>query len=113
MYPIQNITQDPRQNFIINIPGSDPAILDLEYLSTQQGWFLTITHKTFQASKIRLCVCPNVLRQWKYILPFGFACLSNNKQDPMTIDAFTSGQSQLLFLESADVQDFEETFYGG
>ncbi len=111
MYLIQNVTEDPRQSFILNIPGADAATLVLEYSETQQGWFFSLTQGDFQALNLRLCAAPNILRQWKNVLVFGLCCVSNNKQDPMTADAFTSGQSELYFLEAADVTDFEETFY--
>lgn len=111
MYKIRNITQDARQTFILNIPGVDNATLDLEYSSTQMGWFFSITQGDFQIANLRLCSAPNILRQWKNILVFGIACISNDKQDPMQIDSFSSEQSTLYFLEAADVASVEATFY--
>lgn len=107
MLQITNLTSDARQKFTIIGENGEIIPTYLYYLPTQIGWFMDITYGTFTANGLRLCVSPNIISQWKNIIPFGLLCTSNDGQDPYYLDDFTTGRINIYLLNSDDVEKFD------
>lgn len=93
------------------ISGYETATLDLEWKPNQYGWFISVAWQDFSVSNVRLTCMPNILRQWKKILPFGLSCQSTNKVEPVTDTALTD-YCKLYLLDASDVLAAEQLFYG-
>lgn len=111
MIEINAITNDPRQIMSIVIQGYDNATFSLEFKPNQYSWYFSLSWQTFSVNNMRVTTSPNMLRQWKNILPFGLACLSNPLVDPSTLEAFTT-YSKIYLLSSSEILDVEADFYG-
>lgn len=111
---IDGITDDPNQQMAIAIDGGTTANLTLYYREQQQAWFFDISwNGTFICNGRQLVVHPNVLRQFRAIIPFGLAITSPNYQEPLSQTAFADGTATLTLLNDADVANVEFNCFPG
>lgn len=114
---LSGLTDDPSQNYPITLPDGSLATFVFEFWPQQNGWFYTKTWNgqtpPFQDGWEQLVVSPNVLRQWKNILPFGIACGTATGEDPTDQEDFVNGNCTLLLLNASDVVQVESDYYQG
>lgn len=107
MYTVQQVTSDAQQSMRLLHPVlGKPIALTIEYRSNQYGWYLTsLTYddKNFAIGTMRIVAHPNLLHQWKNILPFGLACYTTGNREPSQRDDFTNGDATLYLLDAAEV----------
>ena len=106
MKKIPGITDDAKQQFNAVIEQYDNATIYLEYKPQQYGWFMNITWGSFSTSNIRVTNYPNILSQFKNVLPFGICITSLNGVDPVNQDDWLANNS-FYILEGSEVQEFE------
>jgi hypothetical protein len=109
---INEITNEPRQQHLLPIDGGVFATLTLEFRPDLYAWFFALQWGDFATANEQMVACPNVLRQYSQILPFGIFCDTTTLQDPMTQDAFTQGAAVLYLLDAAEVVEMETRMYG-
>jgi hypothetical protein len=113
MLLINSITDDPMQQFVLDgIPGVSVGIL-LRYMPRIQIWNMDVAWNNFTADGVPLLCGPNILRQWRNIIPFGIAITNNYFLDPYSLTDFSGGNSQFYLLDSTDVAAVEATFFDG
>ncbi len=113
MLQIQNITNDPLQSQNFILPDGTSMQIVMQFNPLQFGWFIqSLTYGTFVLQGRRICVSPNMLHQFKNILPFGLACFSNSKREPNQQNDFTSGAATLYVLTAAEVAQYTR-YLGG
>jgi hypothetical protein len=113
MIKVTEISSAYRQHFFLPIDGSDiRAEMILEFKPTLNCWFFSLTWDTFETGKEQLITSQNVLRQYQGIIPFGIGVLTKSGMDPLTLDAFTTGEASLYILTQAEVLDLEAYFHG-
>jgi hypothetical protein len=106
---IQKITSDPLQQQAIVLADGTSFSMTMYFIPLQQGWFFTeIVYGTFVLNGLRICNNPNMLYQFKNILPFGIACFSKENREPSLQQDFSSGNSQLYLLTEAEVQEYTD-----
>jgi hypothetical protein len=106
---IAGITEDPKQKRAVVLEDGTQFEITMEYYELQFGWFITeLIYEDFTLHGLRITNQPNLLRQWKNILPFGLACRTKDDREPTLIQDFSSGQSQLIVLSEAEAQEFED-----
>ena len=115
MVGIDNLSDAADQLTTLQMPDGSVGTLELFFLGATNRWSFNFTHPQFPAGALNgqmLCVHPNILRNFKNILSFGMACLSQNGTDPVDIEAFASGRTSLYLLDAADVAAIEQDIYG-
>lgn len=111
MLQITGLTNDGLQQFVLNgIPGVSASVL-LRFMPRIQNWIMDISSGSFTANGIPILCGPNILRQWRNIIPFGIACTDIYFLDPYTINDFAIGAASLYLLNSADVAAVEAEFF--
>jgi hypothetical protein len=110
MLQIKSITSDPRQSHILTIEGQADCTMTLEWRDTQSSWFASFSWGSWSCKNMRVCMCPNILTQFSNVLPFGIAILSENGQDPMTIDAFSKLTTGFYILSASEVADLVKIY---
>ena len=104
MYQLPNITDDTKQRLTLVLPdGVNTATLELRYSSINKSWFLDLEYQTTEIKGRRVFASPNLLHQWKNILPFGLACYVLDGSEPYLADDFLSGRCGLLLLTQDEV----------
>lgn len=105
-------------NFILD--NNEIFVFQLYFIDNQIGWFYNIDYEN--GKKIingrRLVVAPNVLFQWKNILPFGLFVSSTDGGDPYFQNDFvsidggaTEPRIQLYVLTKEEVGLVDTQFY--
>lgn len=113
MLQIQNVSDDPNQQQTLVLPDGSSLLLQLSYAQQQFVWFANITYGTFALNGLQITNLPNMLRQFKSQIPFGFACYSKSNREPSQVEDFASGASTLFILTAEEVQEYEAFLAGG
>lgn len=81
----------------------------VEFVASQRGWFYSIEYPGWTGvSRRRLVASPNMLRQFRGVIPFGISCNVSDGQEPINKDDFTSGRVQIYILNTAeDIAEME------
>lgn len=111
MYLINSISNDPKQQFnLTGIPGIQVSVL-LTFMPRIATWNMDITYGSINLQGIPVRCSPNMLRQWRNVLPFGMACVDIYKIDPYTVNDFALGAASLFLLDSEEVAAVEAGFF--
>lgn len=110
-YLINNLTNFADQLSILQLVDGTTANLELIYQGATERWIMNVTYGDLKYNAVGVCCYPNLLRQWKNILPFGIACVSNNQTDPFDINDFSSSRCQLYILTADDIKTIESTIF--
>lgn len=111
MNQITALTDDPRQSLTISLDDNSKVSFSLVFREQQQGWFYSLIYGEFSLNNRRLVTSPNILRQFKNIIPFGIFIDSTDNLDPAFLEDFSSGRILFYVLNSEDVLTVEEDIY--
>lgn len=109
---INNLTDFADQVTTLQLPDGTTTTLELIYQGATERWVLNLVYGDFIANGVGICCYPNVLRQWKNILPFGIACVTADQTDPFAPTDFSSGRATLYLLTAEEVISLEDTVFG-
>lgn len=112
MYLITGISDDPKQNLNLILYNGKTLLLNLEFKSMQLGWFGSLVYGDVTINNFRIMTSPNMLRQFKNIIPFGLSCLVNGNQEPMLKQDFLSKRASLYILNENEVDTIEGVISG-
>lgn len=113
MLQIQNITTDGTQKQSFVLPDGSSLELVMYFSSLQQGWFIkSLKYNDFELNGMRITVNPNMLFQWKNLLPFGLACFSVGNREPSQQEDFSSGAATLYILTVDEVEAYASSLNG-
>lgn len=114
MLKIEGITSDAKQRHAITLPDNSGLSLLILYCHLQVGWFIDeLVYGDFVLRGVRISNFPNILRQWKNVIPFGLACFTAGNREPTQQEDFLSGASTLYILDEDEVAELEEIFTEG
>lgn len=87
--------------------------IEIYFVSLQFGWFITsLTYQDFELNNLRITNSPNMLYQWRNLIPFGLACFSAGNVEPMQVQVFAEGISQLFVLTPDEVTYYTDYLSG-
>lgn len=113
MFVINNITSDAKQIQSVILFNGKNLSLYMEYKPQQLGWFMSLSYLgTFILNNIRITTSPNMLHQFKNLIPFGLACFVEGNQEPLLQDDFITQRAQLFILDTSEIQEFEDILRG-
>jgi len=105
---INEITADPRQRHTLLLDDGSTVTLTLTYIANQRGWFYDATYTGFIVSGKRVVMSPNMLRAFRDIIPFGFACVVSDGLEPIFQNDFVNQRAKFYLLTNAEeVADVE------
>jgi hypothetical protein len=110
---VDNITDQSNQITRIVLSDGSTADVTLQFQGATERWTMNVSRGTFVANGINVCNSPNLLRDFRRIIPFGIACVTATGQDPTNVEDFVNGNAVLVSLDEADVVAVEDTVYGG
>ena len=109
MYKLEQLTSDPLQELSITLDDGSTFVLTVYFMSNQYCWTIQkLTYGSFEINNLFIANNPNLLFQWKNILPFGIGCFSESKREPSLIDDFSSDSSSLYVLNKTEVDFYSE-----
>jgi len=104
---INEITDEPRQKHTLTLDDGSSVEFEIVYIRNQRGWFYSYTYGDFVIVNQRLVVSPNLIRKYKNILPFGFACTTTDGYEPVNQDDFSTKRASFYLLNQEDVAAVE------
>ena len=107
MKQIDSLTNAPRQNWQIVLDDGSLVDFTMWYCDNQKGWFYSFAYGTFVVSSRRMVTSPNMLRQFREIIPFGLAIYTTDEQEPVTVEDFVNGRAYFYVLNASDVAAVE------
>ena len=107
MKQITSFTSAPSQSWQIILDDGTLVSILLRYCDNQKGWFYSLSYGTFSVTNRRLVTGPNILRQFRAVIPFGIALLTSDGQEPVLIDDFQTGRASFYVLNDEDVAAVE------
>lgn len=111
MRQILEISNDPKQKFTLITDDNLAFDFKLEYSDQQGGWYFSLTYGILTINRSRLVTDPNILRQYKNVLPFGIGVMSDDGTEPFLIDDLSTSRVNLYILDQSEVQSLEQDFY--
>ena len=103
---IPNITEAPRQVQTIILADGTSFEFEIYFMPLQQGWFIEyLRYLDFELKGFRICNFPNILNQFRNLIPFGLTCRSSDGREPSLQEDFVSGHTQLFLLDEAEVEE--------
>lgn len=113
MQRIQNITAVPYQRQTLALSDGSRLTITMRFVEQQRGWFFDeISWEGFRLTGLRISNNPNMLYQWRNLVPFGIQCSTNGGREPSLQEDFFSGASKLHILERSDVEAYREYLNG-
>ena len=112
MNSIDNLSSAANQTTLVVLDDGTTVTLTLTYRAATQRWTLDVLRGTFQAFGINVSAHPNLLREWRNVVPFGLACSTTDGGDPVYLEDFSNGRATLLILTQDDVAAIEATYLG-
>jgi hypothetical protein len=107
MLLILGLTEAPLQKTAQVLPDGSIATFTFYYMPMQQNWFIReLEYEGRIIRNIRITTYPNVLDQWRNILPFGLACVTVDNRNPSFQEDFATGASKLYILDESDVDAY-------
>lgn len=108
---LEGITDAPKQTMAFFLADGSKATLSLEYSPNQLAWFYDVAWVDFAANGRRLVASPNILRQFRELIPFGIAVLTAGGADPLQQEDLVAVATSFVLLEADDVANVEETAF--
>lgn len=111
---ITNLTNFADQLTQLQLPDGSLATFELIYQGATERWIMNVSYLTTPVTinGVGVCCYPNLLRQWREIIPFGIACVTADQTDPFDINDFASGRAAVYLLDETDIRAIESTVFG-
>lgn len=120
MKSITGITDQAAQNSFVLLEDGTKAQLTMFYRPQQLGWFYNLKWPgspalpvPFEVNGRRLVASPNLLRQYRKLLPFGLMMFTIDNLEPLGLSCFVDGTADLILLNSAEVLEIEARGFPG
>lgn len=109
MLLIQHISADALQKQTLVLPDGSSFTIEMYFRPMQFGWFINqLTYNTFTLNGLRITNSPNMLNQWRNLIPFGLGCFSAANREPSLQQDFATGASKLYVLTEAETAEYAE-----
>lgn len=95
-----------QRSFLTGNPGQR-VILTVRYLPSQQMWAMDVETDAFQLYGALITNGPNMLRNYRNLIPFGLLCTTDDGQDPYGLEDFETRYARLFLLNRDEVQQVE------
>lgn len=104
------LSSDAKQNFQAPITGYDSVDITIEYKPSQYGWFISLVWGDFSINNERISISPNLLRQFKNVLPFGILISGFQAEEPVFITSWLEN-NKFVILDQNDLSMIELRYY--
>src|ERR1700674_967322 len=100
MQLLNNLTDAADQFMTLTLQDGSTLQFEIIYRPGIQRWTANITHPLLTMVGYNLSLGPNILRQWRNLIPFGIAVTSANGLAPMQIGDFLDGNCHIFILNA-------------
>jgi len=114
MFKITNLNDEAKQSVKISVGNNKIVKLTFEYCPNQRCWWFDIEcdDLKFYSYGHKLTNCPNIIREFQNLLPFGIGCNVLDNQEPWFQNDFITGRVSVYILDKEEVQEIGQVLYG-
>lgn len=109
---IDNLTAFSDQETNLILEDRSVAVVRFKFDANTERWRIDVTYGNHVLNGIGLCCHPNILRQWRNVIPFGLMCSTSDQTDPVRSVDFATGRVKMYLLNAEDVQFVETNIMG-
>jgi len=107
MLRLNEITDEAKQKRTVILPSGETFILQIDYLPQQYGWIIReLIYEEVTIRNLRIVNSLNLLHQFRNLLPFGIACISDDDIEPYHAENFLLEASKLYVLTEEEVEQY-------
>lgn len=103
MTQVDNLTEFSDQVASLIIADGSVATVRFKFDAATERWRIDVAHEEHIFNGVGLCCHPNILRQWRNVIPFGLSCITSDQTDPFTFSDLSTGRAKIYLLSEADV----------
>lgn len=111
MRKITEIGAEANQRLEIVGENNERITFKIYFRPSQQGFYFDIIYQDFVLRGQKVLNAPNLLNQYRDLLPFGLTCFVADGSDPFFADDFVTERAILFLLNEEDVAEITERFY--
>lgn len=111
MHQITTLTNEPIQRHQLVLDNNDTVDFRLYFSSRTQCWYFDFAYKELSVKCSKVVLSPNLLRNFRRIIPFGIAFASDGSTEPFRLDDFSSNRIKMYVLNSEDIESIEQEIY--
>jgi len=100
------------QDFSTVIENGDSIKITLSYNAAIQSFDFDLEWQDFVLKGNRIYSSPNLLSQYKNIIPFGLAVITEGTGDPFLINDFAKDRANIYILSLDEVQEVSDYYTG-
>lgn len=104
---INKLNSDPFQTAYLTGNAGQRIRMDLRYNPTQKVWMADFSLGTFTINGISVVKSPNLLRNYRNIIPFGLVVTTADGQDPRNVEDFSTQYAAMYLLTKDEVEEME------
>jgi hypothetical protein len=112
---IGGLTDGSPQQLAIQLLDGTTVTWTLYFDPQQLGWFYDISwdgvNPPFTVNGNRLVAYPNILRQYRNLIPFGLTVTTVDSSEPIGQETFVDGTTTVLLLDATDVINIENAYF--
>lgn len=123
MFAVNNLTASGNQTSACLLADGSTVTLTFRYRAAVQRWTVDVAYRDYVNNGMGLATHPNLLRDWRLVIPFGLQVATVDGTDPFLADdlAYSPGGGRprvvVRILDAtnggADVADVEAKFFAG
>lgn len=114
MFLVQQITSDAYQKQRLILEDGTALDLVIYFRPMQLGWFIQdLIYGDFILHGLRITNSPNMLNQFRNLIPFGLACFCDQNREPTQLQDFSSGAAKLYILDASETALYAELLQNG
>lgn len=103
------MTEYPLQKKTLSLPDGNQVELTFYFIDMQKCWVIKeLLYNDLIINNITLVTNPNILREFKNILPFGLLVSCAEGRDPQFIGDFSSDACEIFILSKEECLMYEE-----
>lgn len=111
MKQINSLGNAADQQQTVTLDDGSTVQLEFFYRAGIQRWFIDVIHSSLTLRGFGLSQGPNILRQWRNLIPFGIAVQAIDLIDPVQITDFQTGRVAVYILSADEVDQVEQNVY--
>ena len=92
--------------------NGDVIEMTLYFQSRTGSWKIDVSCDDFIVKGLRVSHVPNILSQYKNIIPFGIGVVITDGGEPFLINDFSTGRVELAILSPDEVNSIEDLYAG-
>lgn len=111
MKTFTEITNEPKQKFVLVGEDNENINFSLRYNPTQMSWEFDLAFEDFTLNGKKITNSPNMLREHINVLNFGLGCNVSDGSEPYLLNDFSTGRATLYLLTESEVTQIEGAFF--